>query len=64
MGKKKRLYNTTKKKEEKMIIRGEDIRRQTKNRHVSISGTGAWMTEKDRPRRRMKARDYKKSDWE
>ena len=64
MPRKKQLYKTTQKKEEKLIIRGEDLRRQTKNRQMVVSGTGAWRTEKDRPRQRMKVRDYKRSDWE
>ena len=37
MPRKKQLYKTTQKKEEKMIIRGEDLRRKTKN-HLSIFG--------------------------
>ena len=44
-------------------ISGRELMRQTAPRQEISFRTGAHMTEKDRPRKKMKPRDFRREDW-
>ncbi len=52
-----------KKKIEVGTISGRELMRQTAPRQELSFRTGAHMTEKDRPRKKMKPRDFRREDW-
>ncbi len=45
------------------VIKSEDLIRATKPRQEITFRTGAHQTAKDRPRRKMKPKDYRREDW-
>ena len=52
-----------KKKIEVGTISGRELMRQTAPRQEISFRTGAHMTKKDRPRKKMKPRDFRREDW-
>ena len=45
------------------VIKSEDLIRATKPRQEITFRTGAHQTAKDRPRKKMKPKDYRREDW-
>ena len=52
-----------KKKIEVGTISGRELMKQMAPRQELSFRTGAHMTEKDRPRKKMKPRDFRREDW-
>jgi len=44
-------------------ISGKDLMKATRPRQDISFRTGGYMTEKDRPRKKMKPKDYRREDW-
>jgi len=44
-------------------IKGSDLMKATKLRQNITFRTGSYMTDKDRPRKKIKPRDYRREDW-
>ena len=52
-----------KKKIEVGTISGRDLMKASKPRQEISFRTGSHMTDKDRPRKKMKPRDYRRDEW-
>ena len=45
------------------IIKGDDLIKSSSPRQEITFKTGGYITDKDRPRKRIKPRDFRKDDW-
>jgi len=45
------------------IIKGADLIKSSSPRQEITFKTGGYITDKDRPRKRIKPRDFRKDDW-